>query len=203
MNAGRHPGNSTNSATWDDPGRCNTTPFWQFYEEQTSTSGDYDTSIEIVKPYAIEEPDDEEDQLFDETPQSTEPTPQWQKDLVDFMDDLQCESDSSGSSLSSNQTRGQKRKSPNTASQDRPLTQSPPEEAQHERPQVSPKRRCRKSKGKQPHSDLEAVHAAFVSHASSDTWSSVRSGSDTPFTDVSSPGDMCNESPALDEMDTD
>ena len=201
MNAGRHPGNSTSSATWDDPGRCNTAPFWQFHEERTSTPGDYDGSIEIVKPYAIEEPDDEEDQLFDETPQSTEPTPQWQKDLVKFMDDLQCESDSSGSSLSSNQTRGKKRKSPSTASQDHPLAQSPADDAQLERPQVSPKRRCRESKGKQPQSDLEAVHAAFLSHASSDTWSSVSSGSDTPFTDVSSPGDMCNESLAPDEMD--
>lgn len=74
---------------------------------------DYDADIEVVQPYSIEEPGDE--------PTTSEPRrpvvsslpdnfERWHVDLIESMDDLQCESDTNSSSQRSGQKRGQKRK---------------------------------------------------------------------------------------------
>jgi hypothetical protein len=81
---------------------------------------DYDADTEVVKPYAIEEPDDErlETSEPDRFVASSLPDnlERWHIDLIDSMDDLQCESDRTDSTQRSDQKRGQKRKSGAAAS---------------------------------------------------------------------------------------
>lgn len=81
---------------------------------------DYDADTEVVKPYAIEEPDDErlgnnepDRPVVSSLPDNLE---RWHIDLIDSMDDLQCESDRTDSTQRSDQKRGQKRKSGAAAS---------------------------------------------------------------------------------------
>lgn len=76
---------------------------------------DYDADTEVVKPYAIEEPDDErletnepDRPVVSSLPDNLE---RWHIDLIDSMDNLQCESDRTDSTQRSDQKRGQKRKS--------------------------------------------------------------------------------------------
>ena len=157
MKEGRHSGKPTNNAAPCEDYGQNSPPFrWDDWEEATTFTANTDctTSIEVVRPYAIEEPDDDDEQA-NQTRESTGSTPQWQRDLVDSMDDLECESDASGSSFGSDdQARGKKRKPASTGPQDPQSAHSPPpmeaflqpDNAHPEEPNVSPKRQCRKAK---------------------------------------------------------
>lgn len=75
----------------------------------------YDADVEVIKPYAIEEPEDD----LDTSPQSTWPAtpkllengPAWQNDIVNSMRNLYCDSDSTDNIPWMKQKRGRKRKS--------------------------------------------------------------------------------------------
>ena len=174
---------------------------WECQEEHTTTYFSSHKGVEVVQPYAIEEPGDEPAL---QSSGSSESTPPWQKDLVDSIDDLQFESDASGSSLLSDRTRGQKRKSASVGSRDQSPAQKTtlqPDSDPHEGPNFSPKRRRKKGTIKQTNVDLETANAALSSHASCETGSSMSSGSDTKYTDAAnSAGPTSN--PAI-EMDVD
>ena len=215
MKERRHPGNSTNNAAPDeDHGQSSPPPRWDVCEETTTFTAytDCTTGIEVVRPYAIEEPDDDDEQA-NQTRGSTESSPQWQRDLVDSMDDLKCESDASGSSFGSDdQARGKKRKPASTGRQDPQSAHSLPREAtlqpdnaHPEEPNVSPKRQCRKSKSKQSKPPLEAVDAAFLSQSfsSHEIWPPGSSTSDTRSTDTGNADYVPNETTMPDEMDVD
>lgn len=73
---------------------------------------DYDADVEVVQPYSIEEPDEEPTNeprrpVVSCLPDNFE---RWHVDLIESMDDLQCESDANSLSQRSGQKRGQKRK---------------------------------------------------------------------------------------------
>jgi len=76
----------------------------------------YDADVEVVLPYAIEEPDDEPDQVS-ASASSKPTTPKlrgfldlWQSELVNSMRDLYCDSDSNDTRPWLGQKRGRKRK---------------------------------------------------------------------------------------------
>lgn len=73
---------------------------------------DYDADTEVVKPYEIEEPDDDvPDQAPPpKSPKLLEEADQWQGDLVRSLRQLHCESDTNDTSTKLNRKRGQKRK---------------------------------------------------------------------------------------------
>lgn len=216
MKEGRHSGKPTNNAApGEDYGQSSPPPRWDVCEETTTFTANTDctTSIEVVRPYAIEEPEDDDEQA-NQTRESTGSTPQWQRDLVNSMDDLECESDASNSSFGSDdQARGQKRKPASTGPQDPQSAHSPPpmeaflqpDNDHSEEPNVSPKRQCRKNKSKQSKVPLEAVDAAFLSQSfsSHETWPPGSSGSDTLFTDPGNADYVANETSMPDEMDVD
>ena len=81
---------------------------------------DHDADIEVVKPYAIEEPDDEptnpsSGHIVTSLPDNFE---RWHIDLIGSMEDLGCETESHGtdSTSQSGQQRGKKRKPATTTS---------------------------------------------------------------------------------------
>lgn len=167
-------------------------------ETTTAYLNSYDAEIKVVRPYAIEEPDDDPARKSTESPGST---PQWQRDLVDSLEELEFESDSSGSSLWSDQTRGQKRKSANVdsrSSQRRATLQ--PDSDPHEGPNASPKRQCKKDTRRKAKVDLdlESANAALLSHESRQPRSSASSGSDTQRTDANNAGSASNTTAMMD-----
>lgn len=174
---------------------------WQFPKNNTFTS--YQELV--VRPYAVEEPDDEaEDQIWE----TTEPIPQWQRELVESLDELACDSDTSASSLRTSPTRGQKRKSASTSSQDCYPDQSPsldldlrPEDSESETTNMSPKRRRGKCQSKQFRANLDAADAAFLSHRSHRL--SISRSPKSQFADASSSGSISNGTATPDEMDMD
>lgn len=112
----------------------------------------YDAETEVVKPYAIEEPDDEQLEtnepdrpVVSSLPDNLE---RWHIDLIDSMDNLQCESDRTDSTQRSDQKRGQKRKS--AASGASPSAHqssaSAPWDGQYETPSMGRKRSRKRSK---------------------------------------------------------
>jgi hypothetical protein len=159
----------------------------------------------LVRPYAVEEPDDEaEDNIWE----TMEPIPQWQRELVESLDELACESDTGASSLRSSPTRGQKRKSASTSSQDCYPDLSPsldPElgsnDFQSEAANMSPKRRRRKDQSKQFRANLNAADAAFLSHHSQGL--SMSPSSESQFADASSSDSMSSGTATPDEMEMD
>lgn len=88
----------------------------------------YDADVEVVLPYAIEEPDDELNQASASV--SSKPaTPKllgfldlWQSELVNSMRDLYCDSDSNDTRPWLGQKRGRKRKTTQLHSTDSPDT---------------------------------------------------------------------------------
>lgn len=154
-------------------------------------------STEVFYPYAVEEPEDQPDPGihrldFPSLPDSLE---RWQRDLVDHMDELGCNSDTStGATLSTSESRGRKRKSANAAggvprhaspghqAKSKARQREPPSSA----PGLGPKRRRRRVK--QPGDsakpgppislhDFREVHTNESS--SSDRQSTDSSGADT------------------------
>lgn len=82
----------------------------------STQNSDCDADVEVVKPYAVEEPDDEPDDnpthqphrpVVSSLPDNFE---RWHVDLIDSMDNLQSDSDTNDSVFRSEQRRGKKRK---------------------------------------------------------------------------------------------
>jgi hypothetical protein len=74
----------------------------------------YDADVEVVRPYAIEEPDDDANQTptspRPSTPRLLDSTEHWQKELVNSLRGLYCDSDSNDSNPFARPKRGRKRK---------------------------------------------------------------------------------------------
>lgn len=81
-------------------------------EELTSQDPGYDGDVEVVKPYAIEEPDDPitPETALSETPKLRSFAAHTQDDLVDSLRNLDCNSDSADSRPRKSTKRGRKRK---------------------------------------------------------------------------------------------
>ena len=161
--------------------------------------------LDVFHPYAIEEPDDEQDSPSDkpEPPRLPDYFETWQRDLADHMDDLGCESDlSSGANTSNGCTRGQKRK---PGSQGGALhhhsskSKIKSTETQVSGPGISPKRRRRRSRN--PGDAAKKGHPVSF-HDFREAQRSGSSSSELRSTDESSPEAM-NESAITDEMEID
>ncbi|RHZ57962.1 hypothetical protein CDV55_104664 [Aspergillus turcosus] len=172
-------------------------------EDVSSRDSGYDGDIEVVKPYAIEEPEDEAPRpvprlAISASPHDAEP---WQGELVDSMQDLRCDSDHSDLRHRSNHKRGRKRKSPtlssgNSVSGRRQLYEAAPD-IQYDGPSASPKRLRRR--GMRP---KEGLRTALSPRSSSETDSPASLSLSPQSTDASgtSPSNKPN---VRDEMDID
>lgn len=175
---------------------------------------DYDADAEVVKPYAIEEPDDEPTNppprhMASSLPDNFE---RWHIDLIGSMADLQCETESNGtdSTSQSGQQRGKKRKPATTASTSHNTQPSQREskhgdkDSQYEGPGVSRKRLRRRprlssegmSLNRESSSSLSNSTDSYRSESSSAPQSTEGSGSGTETGNV-------NSTPDSDKMDVD
>ncbi|CAG8085039.1 unnamed protein product [Penicillium olsonii] len=77
-----------------------------------------DDGVRIIKPYAVEEPDDEPDIPHRDLPRLPDRFERWQRDLSEYMDDLNYEADGPHLASSSPRKQGQKRKLAHTGKQD-------------------------------------------------------------------------------------
>ncbi|KAL4879622.1 hypothetical protein BJY04DRAFT_193284, partial [Aspergillus karnatakaensis] len=158
----------------------------------------FNSSIPVVKPYAIEEPDDD---VTCETQRSILPQqrPKPWEDLVTSMEDLYCDSDNSSSSLLLPK-RGRKRKPVTTSTfllsePSRPCTPMP--DVQYEKPSLSPKRpRRREQRSRKDPASYEDVQGDRIYNAGALGGSSSASIS----TDTSG-ANSAKGSPAPDAMD--
>ncbi|KAF7181961.1 hypothetical protein CNMCM7691_001349 [Aspergillus felis] len=88
-----------------------------YVEDISSRDSGYDGDIEVVKPYAIEEPEDEASRVVPRlaiSPASND-AESWQGELVDSMQDLHCDSDHPDLRCRPSHKRGRKRKTPTFA----------------------------------------------------------------------------------------
>ena len=132
-------------------------------DDSSNQDPGYDADVEVIRPYAIEEPEDE----VDTSPQSTWPAtprlldsvPSWQNEIVNSMRNLYCDSDSTDNVPWLKQKRGRKRKSASRAAnyeennQERMpgLTKDDPEMPAHDDPISSPRKlRRRSTKSRKP-----------------------------------------------------
>lgn len=160
-----------------------------------------------VKPYAIEEPDDDPAPVVQkELPCLPDNFERWQRELADYMKDLDSAPDSAADSSHacahpSSPKRGKKRKPPSTGHL-HPLnchpfgSRSRPQETQSTG--LCPKRRRRRSK--HPKEDRPVSLHDF--RETREAQSSNSSSSDLRSTDMSSTETM-NDTPMSDEMDID
>ncbi|KAA8645994.1 hypothetical protein EYZ11_004017 [Aspergillus tanneri] len=72
-------------------------------EDIATREAEYDTDTVVVKPYAVEEPDDDDLTAEDNSGK-------WQADLVSSMEDLHCDSEGATLPIVHRQRRGRKRK---------------------------------------------------------------------------------------------
>ncbi|GFG11029.1 hypothetical protein IFM5058_05222 [Aspergillus udagawae] len=122
-----------------------------YVEDTSSRDSGYEGDIEVVKPYAIEEPDEEAPRVVPRlaiSPASND-ADSWQGELVDSMQDLHCDSDHPDLRCRPSHKRGRKRKTPtfaagNSAPDRRQVYETAPD-IQYEGPSVSPKRLRRRS----------------------------------------------------------
>ncbi|KAL1968226.1 hypothetical protein VTN77DRAFT_2061 [Rasamsonia byssochlamydoides] len=178
-------------------------------EDILSQDPGYDADVEVVRPYAIEEPDDDAEQ----TPTSTSTRPNtprlldsaeyWQTELVNSLRDLYCDSDSNDSHPLARQKRGRKRKTATASSPYQNPHLTAPEMRLQDvdlRPDgsfASPKRMRRRSR--RSGEDFATVHSA-LSTADSELGSSRLS----PEASGIEPGRYpTNSIPAGDQMDID
>ncbi|KAF7122394.1 hypothetical protein CNMCM5793_000419 [Aspergillus hiratsukae] len=171
-------------------------------EDVSSRDSGYDGDIEVVKPYAIEEPEDEAPRpvprlAISASPNDAEP---WQGELVDSMQDLHCDSDHPDLRHRSSHKRGRKRKTPTPSggagSGRRQLYEAAPD-IQYDGPSASPKRLRRR--GMRP---KEGLRSTLSPRSSSETDSPASLSLSPQSTDASgaSPSNKPNVS---DEMDID
>ncbi|EAW21654.1 uncharacterized protein NFIA_068230 [Aspergillus fischeri NRRL 181] len=123
-----------------------------YVEDISSRDSGYDGDIEVVKPYAIEEPEDEAPSHVPRLAISPAPNDaeSWQGELVDSMQDLHCDSDHPDLRCRPSHKRGRKRKTPtvgagNSAPGRRQVYKAAPD-IQYEGPSASPKRLRRRSR---------------------------------------------------------
>lgn len=140
---------------------------------------DYDADIEVVKPYAVEEPDDEptaqpQRHVVSSLPDHFE---RWHVDLIGSMEDLSCEPETD--SPRSEQRRGQKRKPATTGASHLSSSHlgSKHSDVQHEGPSLSRKRPRRRTR--RPKDGLKFDHGSS-SNASYSTESYRSSSSAAP-----------------------
>lgn len=200
----RDGGTTQNRARESRPGSND-----DFIIEDVSTQDPgYDADVEVVKPYAIEEPDEASKP---ESPRSTSRRPRsftdlWQDDLVDSMRDLDCNSDSNDGHPRPSQKRGRKRKPTITAGTYQYCPTSSPRTAfrvvdmRAEAVGFSPKRLRRRSKISKE--DIKILRGAPVSPARTDirpVWGS----SSTSLSPEASGTEPLADASADDKMDVD
>lgn len=190
------PRTEESEQSMDDSGASTPTHDTDFFE-----NGDY---IRVIKPYAIEEPDDE--------PTYTMPRPdvlclpdqfeRWQRDLEEYMNKLNPQSNEAGfNPISSMRKRGQKRKPAHTtgachycyphSKQRHVLGKVQPGVCDH----CTKRRRVSKQLDKDP--NPQDSFEDFRDANSNDSSSSETRSSDLSDTDA------INDSPVVDEMDID
>jgi hypothetical protein len=140
----------------------------------------YEADVEIVRPYAIEEPDEETDRTPTSaaTPKLLDSTEQWQKELLSSLRGLYCDSDSTDTPPLVRHKRGRKRKPDTsmTSYQDVQSAQQPVKDwgvdvdMRGESPLLSPKRRRRKST--RSGEDIKVSHGSLLASEYASTASS-------------------------------
>ncbi|KAJ5780556.1 hypothetical protein N7457_005716 [Penicillium paradoxum] len=165
-----------------------------------SQSVEEDDQIRVIKPYAIEEPDDEPECImpWPDVPCLPDPFERWQRDLVDYMNDLNYQPDGHNpNGIPAVRKRGQKRK-PSLATgatqhlkQRHALAESHAQAREHcTKRQKFGKQMHEYSQGMDP---FEGFREAKVNESSS---------SETQSVDLSGI-DTVDNSPMVDEMDID
>ncbi|GIJ87527.1 hypothetical protein Asppvi_006435 [Aspergillus pseudoviridinutans] len=175
----------------------------EYVEDISSRDSGYDGDIEVVKPYAIEEPEDEASRVVPRlaiSPASND-TESWQGELVDSMQDLRCDSDQPDLRYRPSHKRGRKRKTPTfaagTSAPGRRQVYEPAPDIQYEGPSASPKRLRRRSM--RPKEDRRTP----LSPRSSTETDSPASLSLSPQSTDTSGGSPSNKPNTSDEMDID
>ncbi|PWY92665.1 hypothetical protein BO70DRAFT_357810 [Aspergillus heteromorphus CBS 117.55] len=167
----------------------------------------HEANVEVVYPYAIEEPDDEPTDT--EQSMGSKGTPMThlllrdsadglQGELVDSMEGLYCDSDNSSHRVGISQRRGKKRKSPGATPGSvwlfRRSSSSTTPDVQYEQRSGSPKRPPKRSRHSREQSE------SLWQRYTSDTGSSGSFTSLSPSTDTS--GATPDGYPGTDSMDT-
>lgn len=151
----------------------------------------FDDEVRIIKPYAIEEPDNDE---CDTTRRDLPPFPdrfeQWQRDLSDYMHNLNYQPDGQHATSPKIRKKGQKRKVAHTPKQHsgniQPLQKTQPSHEQH----CAKKRRSKPSGGTSVTNPFRAFREAKTDESSC---------SEAPSSGI----ETTNNSPLADEMDID
>lgn len=148
-------------------------------DDGTQDAG-YEADVEVVRPYAIEEPDEETDQTPTSvaTPKLLESTEQWQKELLSSLRGLYCDSDSTDTPPLVRHKRGRKRKPDTsmTSYQDFQSAQQSVKERDFDLDMgggstlLSPKRRRRKST--KSGEDIKVSHGSLLASEYASTASS-------------------------------
>ncbi|EED12405.1 conserved hypothetical protein [Talaromyces stipitatus ATCC 10500] len=147
-------------------------------EDAMAQDAGYEADVEIVRPYAIEEPDEETDQTptSTTTPKLLESTEQWQKELLNSLRGLYCDSDSTDTPPLVRHKRGRKRKTDFSMTA-YPDFHSPPQPVRDWDADMgggnillSPKRRRRKSA--RSGEDIGVSHGSLLSSEYASTTSS-------------------------------
>ncbi|KAI9376267.1 hypothetical protein BJX61DRAFT_416958 [Aspergillus egyptiacus] len=155
-------------------------------------------SVQTVKPYSIEEPDEAIAEHETDPPRQEQQSGAWDS-LIDSMKDLHCDSDNSASQSMPGK-RGRKRKSTNVPSGPPQADQSCPSvstsDVYYQGPSLSSKRRRRKSKPSK--SSLKGSHADYI-----DPVQESSGVSDNSLSTDTSDANHTSGSTAPDEMDID
>ncbi|OKL56689.1 hypothetical protein UA08_07992 [Talaromyces atroroseus] len=177
-------------------------------EDFIAQDAGYDADVEVVRPFAIEEPDDETDQTPTSapTPNLPEATENWQKELVNSLRGLYCDSDSNDTHPLIRRKRGRKRKpDPSMAfSQSSQNIQSQPSKDWDFDTRVgstvlSPKRRRKQSTHTKE--EIEVSHSSLLASNDASTGSSPAVLSTSPHRSDKPHMPSCDV-PAIDRMDT-
>lgn len=179
-------------------------------EDEIQDAG-YEADVEIIRPYAIEEPGEETDQTPTSvaTPKLLDSTEQWQNELLNSMRGLYCDSDSTDTPPLVRHKRGRKRK-PDTSMTATRDFQSTQQQSMKEwgsdvhmgagSSLLSPKRRRRKSTKSEE--DIQVSHGSLLASENASTASSSVNLS-TGTHNNGSPPVLQRELSAKDRMDID
>ncbi|KAJ5124296.1 uncharacterized protein N7515_008121 [Penicillium bovifimosum] len=157
-----------------------------------------DDCIRVIRPYAIEEPDDEPDYTIPRlyTPCLPDRFEQWQRDLADYMDDLDCQPDGLYPySRRTTRKEGRKRKTAHITDATQPC--HPHMKHRHTSVKIQPQMRGNGTKrqklSKQPHGVSQRIdsfmgyrEAGAHESSSPELRSASLSGSDTVHSSCSS-----------------
>lgn len=146
-------------------------------DDDAAHDAGYEADVEIVRPYAIEEPDEETDRTPTSaaTPNLLEATEQWQKELVNSLRGLYCDSDSTDTPPLVRHKRGRKRKPDTSVTASQGFQNVQPSKDRDVDMGVgntvlSPKRRRRKST--KTGDDLKNSHSCLLASNNTTTTSS-------------------------------